>query len=151
MGEQMKEHEVQFNNCFSVSLRIMGETVDPSKITLLLGIEPDIEYKKGDSKTKKHKGKIIQYDNYDSGLWCIKSRLDKHCPLQEHLANIIDHIESKKEMLRKLQNEGFEMDFYCGYFFTVGSQSGIVINKDLLKRIADLGINVGIDLYPTLG
>jgi hypothetical protein len=41
------------------------------------------------------------------------------------------------------------MDFYCGYFFSTKDQAGISINNKLLKRIAELGIDLGINLYVT--
>ncbi|MDD2359640.1 MAG: hypothetical protein PHE66_04300, partial [Syntrophaceticus schinkii] len=62
---------------------------------------------------------------------------------------ILERIESKKDVLVKLTNEGFKMDFYCGYFFSTKDQAGISINNKLLKRIAELGIDLGINLYVT--
>jgi len=133
---------------FSVSFRIMGDDLDPTIITTLLGIEPDHKHKKGDSNTGKAKsGKIIYYSPYSSGMWAIKSKLDKHSRIQEHIESILEQLVPKKEMLEKLHNDGFEMDFYCGYFFEKTPQPGLWITSDTLKKMGDLGIDLGIDLY----
>lgn len=146
----MKNEEQKYDDYFSVSFRIIGDDLEPDKITLLLGIKPDIAHKKGDSSTGKSKsGKIINYTPFKFGLWCINSKLDKYDRLQDHMLNILERIEPKKDVLVKLANEGFKMDFYCGYFFSTKDQAGISINNELLKRIAELGIDLGINLYVT--
>ncbi len=128
----------------------MGNNLEPSKITLLLGIEPDIAHKKGESRTGKSKsGKIINYAPFNSGLWSIKSKLDKNNSIQDHIVSILERIEPKKEVLLKLINEGFKMDLYCGYFFSTKDQAGVSLNNELLKRIAELGMDFGISLYVT--
>lgn len=146
----MKNQEEEHYDYFSVSFRIMGNNLEPSKITLLLGIEPDIAHKKGESRTGESKsGKIINYAPFNSGLWSIKSKLDKNNRIQNHIVSILERIEPKKEVLLKLTNEGFKMDLYCGYFFSTKDQAGVSLNNEILKRIAELGIDFGISLYVT--
>ncbi|CEO89651.1 MAG TPA: DUF4279 domain-containing protein [Syntrophaceticus sp.] len=146
----MKNQEQKPHDYFSVSFRIIGNNLEPPKITLLLGLEPDIAHKKGDSRTGESKsGKIITYAPFNIGIWSINSKLDKNNRLEDHIINILERIESKKDVLVKLTNEGFKMDFYCGYFFSTKDQAGISINNKLLKRIAELGIDLGINLYVT--
>jgi hypothetical protein len=42
----MKNQEQKPHDYFSVSFRIIGNNLEPPKITLLLGLEPDIAHKK---------------------------------------------------------------------------------------------------------
>lgn len=146
----MKNQEEEHHDYFSVSFRIIGNNLEPSKITLLLGIEPDIAHKKGDSRTGESKsGKIINYAPFNTGLWSINSKLDRDNRLQDHIISVLERVEPKKDVLLKLTNEGFKMDFYCGYFFSTKDQAGISLNNEVLKGIAELGIDFGISLYVT--
>lgn len=146
----MKNQKEEHNDYFSVSFRIIGNNLESSKITLLLGIKPDIAHEKGDSRTGESKsGKIIYYAPFNTGLWSIKSKLDKDNKLQDHIVSILERIEHKKDVLLKLTNEGLKMDFYCGYFFSTKDQAGVSLNNEVLKRIAELGIDFGISLYVT--
>ena len=144
----MENNAMQLRNYTVVSFRIMETNLNPSMVTTLLGMKPDESHRKGDPRMSKAKsGKVIYFAPFNSGLWCLESNLDKYCDLQDHILNIIERIESKKDILRKLKNEGFEMDLYCGYFFLTGSQPGISLSNSILKKISELGIDLGIQLY----
>jgi len=144
----MKNHEGRHHDYYSVSFRIIGNDLEPSEITMLLGMKADIEHKRGDTRTGISKsGKMIKYAPFNSGLWSIESNLDKYAGIQEHIMNLIGRIESKKDVLTRLNNDGFKMDFYCGYFFSITNQAGIRLTKELLKIVAELGIDLNVDLY----
>jgi hypothetical protein len=144
----MNDLEKQSYESFSVSFRVIGSTLEPSKLTVLFEMDPDIEHKKGDPRTGKAKnGKTKHYTPFDTGLWSIESKLEKHVSIQEHIVNLLERIEPKKDVIEKLRNTGFKMDFYCGYFFSITSQAGISLTNDILKRISELGIDFGVDLY----
>ena len=148
MKDDKDDKEQHQRDYCSVSFRIIGNDLEPSKITTLLGIEANISHKKGDPKIGVSKsGKIIKYAPFDTGLWCIESNLDKHSRIQEHLMNLIERIASKKDILIQFGNDGFKMDFYCGYFFSVTNQTGVSLTNEALKRITELGIDLNIDLY----
>jgi len=139
----------QRDEYFAVSFRIMGDGVEPSELTALLGVMPTKAHKKGDANTSKtKKGKIITYAPFTSGLWCLDSQLDKTSSLNDHIINIIDDIEPKKDVLLMLKEKGFEIDFYCGYFFSSSAQAGISLSNDILERMSKLGIDFNLSLYP---
>jgi len=144
----MDNPKKNFDDYFSVAFRIKGDDLDPSAITASLGIEPDIMWKKGDFRTVTAKsGKIIYCAPHDFGYWCIESKLDKHCRIQEHIESILGRIAPKEDMFSKLQTDGFRMDFFCGYFFSCINTPILFINGDVLKRMGNLGIELRIDLY----
>lgn len=136
------------NGYFVVSFRVMGDLLDPADVTRLLGIDPSREHKKGDENlvvTKK--GKTMRFASYKSGLWALESSQDKYSDLEDHLQGFLQLLEPKVIELLKLKYLGFELDFYVSYVFANADQPGICINSDVMKRIGDLGINLGIDLY----
>ena len=144
----MENSSEQIKDQFSVSFRIMKTSLDPTKLTALLGIEPDKSHRKGDPQISKTKsGKVMYFAPYSSGLWCLNSNLDKCSELQDHILNIVDRIEAKKELLIKLKDEGFEMDLYCGYFLLGECQPGFSLSNSVLEKISELGMDLGIQLY----
>lgn len=139
----------QSNDYFVVSFRIMGDEVEPPELTAQLGISPSKAHRKGDtSASKTKKGKIVTYAPFNSGLWSIDSQVDVTSTLKEHLVNIIEHLEPKKDVLSKLKKEGFKMDFFCGYFFSTSIQVCISLDNDILERLSELGIEFNMLLYP---
>ena len=144
MNTPKEEHR----DYFSVSLRIAGDDLDPSKVTELLGMEAEHAHKKGDPNTGKAKsGKIIYFSPFQTGLWTIDSNLDKYCRLHEHLINLLERLEPHKDKLAELRKDGFKLDFFCGHFFHDAHQPGFDLSNDILMRIAVLGIDFGICLY----
>ena len=145
----MERLDVQHRDYFSVSFRIISDGLEPSEITSLLGIEPDKAHRKGDPNTSiTKKGKVMHYAPFRFGVWRIESKLDKYCKLQDHLTNVIERLEPKKDILAKLKVDGFEMDFSCGYLFSEEDQPSIFLSNEMLKRMAGLGVDLGISLYP---
>ena len=144
----MNEFYEQLDNYFSVSFRVAGSGLEPSRITELLGVKPDIEHKKGEPRILKYKnGTSKEYAPWDRGLWCLESKIDKYCKLKDHIENVLSFIETKRESLLYLRGIGMVMDLYCGYFISPASQAGISLPCDVLKRVSELGIDVCIELY----
>jgi hypothetical protein len=49
------------------------------------------------------------------------------------------------DTLKKITETGGELDFFIG--IKIGTNSGLSFGANLLKRLADLNIEVGLDLY----
>lgn len=138
----------EYKDYFWVSFRIIHDDLEPSQITKSIGIEPDNAHRKGDSNTSvTKKGKVMQFAPYPFGLWLIKSCLDEHNRLQDHLESLLDLVEPKKNILASLKNEGYELELSIGYNFMEESQPRVYLTNGVLKRIGDLGIDLCIDLY----
>ena len=144
----METLDREYKDYFSVSFRIAGDDLDPSKVTGLLGIEAEHSHKKGDPNTGKAKsGKIIYFSPFRRGLWTIDSTLDRYCRLHEHFIHLLERLEPHKDALAELRKDGFELDFFCGHFFADAHQPGYGLPSDILMRIGILGIDFNICLY----
>ena len=141
--------EREHHDYFSVSFRIINNNLDPLKLTELLGIKPDRAHKNGDPNTGIAKsGKIIHYAPFRTGLWSIDSNLDKYCRLHEHFIHLLKRLEPHKDKLVELYKDGFDLDFFCGYFFTNANQPGFALTNEILVKMGALGIKLNICLYP---
>lgn len=144
----MKNSKSEHRDYSLASFRIMSDELEPTEITALLEIEPDVAHKKGDQDCVMSKKGTVRYRApYRSGLWAIRSRLDKFCRLHDHVANLLNCIELKRDALAKLKDRGFKLDIYIGHNFMDEAQPGMSLASDTLKRMGDLGIDLNIDLY----
>lgn len=79
-------------------------------------------------------------------VWVLQSSLPQDRGMEEHLAVLLEFAESRADALRALLPD-CRMDIFCG--FSSGSgQGGFSLSPQLLRRLADLPLTLGLDLYP---
>jgi len=79
-------------------------------------------------------------------MWNIKSPLPREVNLANHLEWLLDLLEPKLELLKKLANE-YRVDFFCG-FISENGQGGFTLDSSSLNRLAKFGFPVHLDFYP---
>jgi hypothetical protein len=60
-----------------------------------------------------------------------------------------DHLSTRKDYFHRVRSEGGESELFIGWFCE--GQSGEVFNHDLLARVAELNIDLSLDVYPPDG
>jgi hypothetical protein len=69
-------------------------------------------------------------------------------PLDEQLAGLLDRIRPHAAAVRSpLRAQGCTVELFTG-FASTGGQGGVTLAPHLLQRIADLGAELSLDLYP---
>lgn len=125
----------------STSLRISSSKLTTSEISKVLNLEPLIHYKKGElmssrnPKSQKFKENLCIYEN-------IAKKSDD---LEMHLKKIGLFIKNNENKLKELITN-CEIDVYCGISYN-GGQGGIVLNSEILKKLASIPIEIIFDLY----
>ncbi len=66
--------------------------------------------------------------------------------LADCLRASLSKLERKASFLRKFSATGGHLEFFIGWF--VNSNCGEVLDFDLLRRLADLRIELSFDVYP---
>ena len=133
---------------YKVSLRIQGDELDPSEITEMLCITPDKAHKKGDSNTAiSKKGKLIEFAPFKSGLWSINSKELDHMSLEQHIKSLLSLLYPLKNKFIELSDRGYEMDLFCGAFIHEVDQPGFSIGSDVLLKLGEMSIAIGICVY----
>ena len=97
---------------------------------------------------KDPKGNLLvgEYTKALFGISCTEQWQNSNVvPLEDALNDFIDKLSSSRDMLLKITETGGELDFFIG--IKVGTNSGLSFGTNLLKRLADLNIEVGLDLY----
>lgn len=144
----MEKETLEVNDVFDASFRIIGENLDTDEISSLLGIKPDYSHKKGDANNRKSKsGKVIVGSPHKTGIWSINSKLPETSSLEEHLKFLLEKLEPVGHVIKKLSDEGYRVDFYCGYFVRHGYQGGFNINPHIMERMGKMGIHLAISTF----
>jgi Domain of unknown function (DUF4279) len=127
----------------NVSLRILGDDLDPEIITREMGMSPDQSHKKGDLHgvrtpvVRKH------------GYWTITS--SKHmaasAETNEHLEWLVASVAPKLNLLSAYKSRGWIVDVWIALHTSIG-HGGPNLRAEVLARLASLGLDVNLDLYP---
>ena len=130
---------------FRVSLRLAGETLDPHRVEELLGLETSTLGIKGCARLGKN-GR--RYAPYETNLWVHKQNLGSDVCFNEQIEALFEALADRTEELRKLcHTEGIEGELFCG-FSSRNGQGGDSISPGNLRRVAEAGLFLTLDLYP---
>ena len=66
--------------------------------------------------------------------------------LEDSINEVLEKLILCKDLLLKFTSKNGSIEFFIGLF--VDANSGIVLDTDLIKRLADLKIGLGFDIYP---
>jgi len=133
---------------YSVSFRIIADDLNPLEITQILGINPSISHIKGEQKTTiTKKGKTLIFSPCKFGLWSINSLKEKCQSINSHLNYLLSILYPLKEKLLRLSEKGCSMDIYCGVFTHEVDQPGFIKEPEVLYKLGDLKITLGMSIY----
>ena len=115
---------------------------DHNRITEILGVEPSSAFTEGTPIPGR-------FTKYGSTKWRIDSAINRDCLLheclEEHVENVVGQVERIKDKLNLLDPD-YEKYIQCVAYYE-GSNLGLWLSSDILKRIAALSIGIEFDLY----
>jgi Domain of unknown function (DUF4279) len=126
---------------YLVSLRISGDTLDPSTITSELGIEPTQIRRKGQPRGRK--------TVWDESMWEYEAKPTsgerEWQSLEEGLQAILSMFVSHHRILREYQ-QWFKVFLFCGHF-TSSFDGGPTLSPALLEGLGEFGIELFLDTH----
>ena len=135
----LSEMEIDTN----VSLRILGEDVEPETITLDMGMPPDQSHRKGDVHGARRP--VVRRHGY----WSITS--SKHIAASDnandHIRWLVAAVAPKIDQLSIYKSRGWTVDVWIGIHTSAG-HGGPTLRPEVLAQLAGLGMEVNLDLYP---
>ena len=139
----------------SISLRIFHPTIDPTRITEVLGREPTRASwagaprttRKGDPLPGTYRESYWTSGRLRGGEWAPESwsSRDLTTGIEELLWELAEH----KRFFAELRSEGGTVEFFIGWF--LDGMTGEVFRHDLLRKLADLQVDLSFDVYPPDG
>ncbi len=122
------------------SFRLVGDNLDPDRVTDLMGINPT------DAKAKGASPPGHPEIRYPTGVWRKVSPISHLEPLEAHLNALLDLLEPRVASVRQLQAEGCEAEFFCGLFYT-SFNGAIELDPPTLSRLGQFGAALTISTY----
>ena len=129
---------------YRIALDILGDDVDPDKISRMLGAEPTKSHRKGDA-IRGADGTFRR--RAISGRWSIeRSSRDINEPdFGTSLRELLDLMTDNLDIWNRLSDQ-FDTGLCCGIFLT-DSNSGFTISPELMSALSDRNLYLGLDLY----
>jgi hypothetical protein len=128
---------------YKVSLRFFGEGLDVSSVAAKIGLKPDVVGRLGE-----HIRGNPRYALYETNLWVHRYTDDDALPFCDQLTELVTRLEQRSKSIRALTSApGVGGELFLG-FSSGNGQGGFTLPVELLARIAALGLDLSLDLYP---
>lgn len=132
-------------NCLiaHATFRVLGEELDPSDVTRLLGVEPTQALRRDQLVPTQ-----TSVRRQETGVWLLKSEGKvASTSLERHLVYLLDLVEPHAVALDELRREqAVTADFFCFWLSATG-HGGPIFSADVMQRVAATGAELGIDFY----
>ena len=123
-----------------VSLRVMGEDLDPADVTRHFGAQPSWSARRGDVFTRLGRTRTRRV-----GVWLLEATPRDGWPLSTAIDELLDATDGQSTYWRELP-DGYRADVYCGLFMGDDNQS-LALPATTLARLAERGLALGFDVY----
>jgi hypothetical protein len=119
-------------------LCLYGDDLIPDEVSSVLGLQPTEAHRKGDpSRTPGH--------GYGIGSWVLTCAVEKPDEPENALTSLLNSLPADPELWRELKNR-YVIRITLGLTLLSWNR-GFTLPAPLLRRIADLGIEIGFDIY----
>src|SRR5689334_3013990 len=123
-------------------LRVLGDDLDPSHITALLGPTPTRARRKGDSVVLRSGHTRIAR----SGSWIVDFAPPPEMTVDEAISALLDTMTDDGAIWKQLTRD-FNVDLVCDAFVR-GANQGLEISPSVVQQIAKRNLSFGLDIFP---
>lgn len=134
----------------SVVLYLVGEDLDPDVVSEALGLEPSDSWKRGEQRIiTRIDGSVKQLDIiHKQGGWKVRMpEKYKDEPLYMQLALWRNRLRKRREAIWSMRERGWIAELVC----YVGSVEALVLPNYQMRELADLGVDLSLDIFPPMG
>jgi hypothetical protein len=121
-----------------VSLRILGDALEPDEITKLLGYAPTKAYRKGEPNERN------QLPAW-TGIWNLSIKSNDE--LETVVEALLEKLPTDLVIWRELAAH-YRIDIFCGIWFEAARlNGGFGLSPTLMMALAERGLTIGFDIY----
>jgi hypothetical protein len=118
--------------------------MSPEKISLALGIKPQFQWMAGELRTTPKGDQLKGINGFT--YWCSEGVEGRGFDLADSLSSHLLVLEENRPFLTEFVSTGGSIDYFIAWF-TDGLNNGVTLDWQLLKRLAVLQIDLGLDVY----
>lgn len=125
-----------------VSLRVIGDHVQPHAISELLAAIPDIACEKGDKRILFSSNKMMEER---TGKWILHGTDPEFIHLEKQIISLLEKVTDDMSIWREL-TENYEVDIHCGVFLEAFNR-GLVFSNYLFSELSKRNLKLNFDFY----
>lgn len=122
----------------AVSLRVIGDDLDPAVVSNLLACPPTKAYCKGDALPGRSR-RVAR-----TGVWILRGVDDSPGGIDEKIGRLLDRVSSDSAAWTALAP--YRKDVFCGLFLNQWNRGGW-LSPELMQRLAERGLRLELDIY----
>lgn len=128
---------------FEVSLRFHGGSVHPDEVSRELRRQAQFVHIAGAPRTTPSAGPLPgTYANHYCSFACIPLPGEL---LSEMLTRLVNDLRERSDLFARVRDSGGSTEFFIGWYSS--SNSGDVFDCALLRKLAETGIDLALDVY----
>ena len=123
-----------------VTLRIVGDALQPDRITRMLGVEPTFAAAKGD--TVDRSGVPI---TQRTGMWSYELPASPEWELSDAVRTLLERLPADPALWESLAMD-YKIDLFCGLFLAARN-SGTELMLETMALLVERRLPLGLDIY----
>lgn len=124
-----------------VSLRVVGDSLDPDEISHLLGAIPTIALRKGELRGTEPR-QFVQ----PTGVWSLHfNGIPQEWTLGDSIVELLRLVTRDVQVWQHLATR-FRLDIFCGLNMEARNR-GFEIGPDVLQQLSERRLSLGVDIY----
>ena len=89
----------------------------------------------------------LEPSDMSARTWLLESENEiQSLDTRRHIDHLLDQLEPRRVALETLRSQGYSTDVFC-YWVSAGGHGGPTVSPEQAGRLADLGIELGFDVY----
>ena len=124
------------NKCYAYFY--VAGSFDPAQVTGRVGINPT---------RSSFEGSVIERTQMKRkcSRWELYSRLETTATLEEHVVDVLDQLDEKRNEFKQLSAELDGIMELVGYFYAY--YPGLTFERDVIERLAEYSLSMDCDFY----
>jgi hypothetical protein len=126
-----------------VSLRVLGDSLEPEEVSALLGRPPTRERRKGDKVPGRNGAGTDAVE--PTGAWILDSPLSEEAEVEDHLEALLGPLSNDMDEWSSL-TEGTSASVLCSIFLSQYNE-GFELSPRAAMNLSDRGLVIAFDIY----
>lgn len=143
-GARGRVKQVARPAALKLRLLVIHPNADPAEITREVGLEPLRSWRSGEPR-QTPKGTRLE-GVWPDTRWSHGFTLHKNATLETAVASALDKLKAAERYLAKLRGTGGSAELIVS--LPGDAHPGASVSSELLKGLADLGVDLGIEVFP---